>query len=305
MKKLSDNFVLFLLPGLFAGAALFHFMHLGPGVSPDSVTYFQTAESLRKGQGFMAYGEPMTNFPPFYSLILALVGLLPLKILSISKLVQASIFGLNVIVFTYAAWIVARKNTYAALAAGVLFVSSVDIVRVHSYAWSEGLFLLFGLSGYIILAHFLKMNNRHLLVVASISVALAVLTRYAGLALIPPVILILLARRRISFREKLIDCAIFAAIACGPLAAWIVRNLLVAGSATNRTAAFHIIEKEKLIQFTKTVFRFFIPSSTPSFEPFLIWFFFCWSCSLFSLFSFSGVRRKRQLRLDIIYFKSW
>jgi hypothetical protein len=270
VKKFGLPFSLFVLLGLVAGITLFHFMHLGPGVSPDSVTYFQTAESLRKGQGFTAYGEPMTNFPPFYSAILALAGLLPFKILSISRLVQASIFGMNVIVFTYAVWIATCRNTYAALAAGVLFVSINNVVRVHSYAWSEGLFLFIGLSGYIILAYFLVMNNRQLLVAASVFVALAVLTRYAGLALVPPVIFILLLRRGTSFRNKLIDSSLFAAISCGPLAAWIVRNLLVAGSGTNRTAAFHIIEKEKLIQFAKTVFRFFIPSSSPSFEPFFM-----------------------------------
>src|SRR5262245_63939659 len=66
-------FAFCLLPSL-AGVVLVLVMgaRAGPGVTPDSVTYLSTAESLRADGSFRRYdGAPYVEFPPLYPLVLA------------------------------------------------------------------------------------------------------------------------------------------------------------------------------------------------------------------------------------------
>src|SRR5262249_13627309 len=80
-----------------------------------------------------------------------------------------------------------------------------------------------------------------LLVSSSVAVALAVLTRYAGLALIVSGVLgIFLFDKRAPSR-KFRTAAIFCVISCILIAGWAIRNLTVAGTATNRSLVFHPI----------------------------------------------------------------
>jgi hypothetical protein len=49
----------------------------GIGVSPDSVGYISTAQSLLNRTGFHLFnGEPFVQWPPLYPLLLAALGLL-------------------------------------------------------------------------------------------------------------------------------------------------------------------------------------------------------------------------------------
>jgi 4-amino-4-deoxy-L-arabinose transferase-like glycosyltransferase len=267
MKNTYRTSIIFIVPGLLAGAALFYLMQYGPGVSPDSVTYLQTAKSLLAGQGYMTYGNPMTHFPPLYSTMLALGGLIPIKLISVSRLVQSAIFALNLIVFCYAVWIASSRNFFAASAAGLLFITAMNIVRIHSYVWSEGLFFFLGMSGYILLAYYLENNRRWLLFIASALVGLAILTRYAGLAFLPPVLLLILFRRGYSLRHKLPELGMALLIAILPVAIWMLRNMLIADTATNRTLVFHMIKKSRMVQFSQTVTQFFVPWKIPSLNP--------------------------------------
>jgi hypothetical protein len=267
MKNTYRLSLIFIIPGLLAGAALFYLMQYGPGVSPDSVTYLQTAKSLLGGQGYMAYGNPMTHFPPLYSTMLALGGLLPIKLISVGRLMQSAIFALNLIVFCYAVWVASSRNFFAAGAAGLLFITTMNIVRIHSSVWSEGLFFFLGMSGYILLAYYLENNRRWLLFIASALVGLAILTRYAGLAFLPPVLLLILFRRGYSLRHKLRESGTALLIAILPIAIWMLRNMFIADTATNRTLVFHMIKKSQMVQFTQTVTQFFIPWNIPSLNP--------------------------------------
>jgi hypothetical protein len=45
----------------------------GIGISPDSTIYIDVAKNLLAGNGFVAFSEPMTLFPPAYPIIYLLV----------------------------------------------------------------------------------------------------------------------------------------------------------------------------------------------------------------------------------------
>src|SRR5512133_2994729 len=48
----------------------------GPGISTDGAKYLSTAQNLLEGKGLNDYlNDPLTQFPPFYSLLIAGISL--------------------------------------------------------------------------------------------------------------------------------------------------------------------------------------------------------------------------------------
>ncbi len=98
MQKLpAPSIVIALFAGTVACILLFWISAYGPGVSPDSIIYLETAVSVASGEGFYANGEPVTHFPPAYPLLLALGSLIGSDILATSRVVHATIFGMNAV----------------------------------------------------------------------------------------------------------------------------------------------------------------------------------------------------------------
>jgi 4-amino-4-deoxy-L-arabinose transferase-like glycosyltransferase len=260
--KFLVHLILFACLGA-AGYLLYTSMRFGPGVSPDSVVYLQTAESLLAGRGFTAYGEPMTHFPPFYSIVLAFAGLLPVRLMAVARLIQPAIFVLNAALFMFAVWTASRRSIWPAVAGGGFFLTSAQMLHVHSFVWSEGLFYLLLLSGYLLLAYYLASQRRTLLILAAILTGLAILTRYAGFALLPPMVLMLMIAPSRPLRRKIQDAALLMTVALTPIAAWMIRNLLVDQAAANRELAVHLFEQRHLNRFYQSVTTFFWPSNLP------------------------------------------
>ena len=47
----------------------------GAGLATDGARYLSTAENLINGKGFIEYlGMPLTQFPPVYSIMIAVIG---------------------------------------------------------------------------------------------------------------------------------------------------------------------------------------------------------------------------------------
>ncbi|HSV86089.1 MAG TPA: hypothetical protein VLH85_05910 [Levilinea sp.] len=275
MKYLLRLVLIACLP--IAGLLLYTSMRLGPGVSPDSVVYMQTALNLLSGRGFTAFGEPMTHFAPFYSIVLALGGVLPIRILSVARLLQPAIFVFNAALFMFAVWTASRnRSIWAAAAAGGFFLTSAQVLFIHSNVWSEGLFFLLFLSGYILLVYYLESNRRTLLILSSVLIGLAIFTRYAGFALIPPVVFILMIGSANPMPRKIKDAGLAVMIAVAPTVSWMIHNLFLANSATNRELAIHLFGQRHLNRFYQTVLAYFWPSNLPDIPPATFAFvFFC------------------------------
>lgn len=127
MKHFNWHILAFILTGLVAGVVLFIMMPFGPGLSPDSIAYMQTAESLRSGQGYWVYEAPMTHFAPLYPTALAVMSGLQLRMITAGRVLQAGIFAMNVALFMYLVWIATRRNWIAGVVGGVLFLTSAEI----------------------------------------------------------------------------------------------------------------------------------------------------------------------------------
>ena len=86
----------------------------GLSLNTDSVYYVNGARNLLAGDGFTrTSGEgilkPITHFPPFFSMVLAFVGLGGLDPLRGGRLVIILLYGANSLLFTWLVWKLTRN----------------------------------------------------------------------------------------------------------------------------------------------------------------------------------------------------
>ena len=212
----------------------------GPGVSPDSTVYIDAARALLRGNGFFVDGQPMTHYPPVFPLLLAIGGLFTGgDILLAARLLCALLFGVNVALVALAVYMCTRHSLLATGCTILLVLLSAPTISIHSMAWSEAPFIAFSMTGLILLSRHVVRPNLHHLVLASLMVGVAAVTRYVGITLFPAVALALLVLSNQSFRHRIRNILLFFSLACLPLVSWLIRNMLIAQSATDREFAFH------------------------------------------------------------------
>lgn len=212
-----------------------------PGVVPDSTIYLDVARHLRDGVGFATRSGPLVHFPPLYPLTLALVGPGRGAALGWVGWVQSLLAVLTAAMVGLAVWAgsprAVRKG--AASWAVAAFGSTGAFFFLFSVVRSEALFLPLALLAYVAIARFLATERRWVLVVAGAAAALACLTRYAGVALLPPLVVALLVRGGRPWARRLGESAVFTVLSVAPLAVWLARNEVVAASTTNRSLVVH------------------------------------------------------------------
>ena len=253
---------------LFAGAALIGFFALawatgrGSGLQPDSAFYLDCAKHIRAGDGYATtlqdYLKPLSLaeyleemkvqgsltprpevvFPPLFSYAIAALNAAGLETTQAGRWIGLILFGANIflvaaIVFKYTA-----PSRIFALAAAVLMFGSESMLTLHANVLSEPLFLFLSLLGLLGLSQFVEDGAVSKLLLGSLAVGLAFLTRYTGGALVLAGGLGFLALRRIPIRKRLVSTTVFLMVSCLPMAIFVIRNERSAGSATNRSFLF-------------------------------------------------------------------
>lgn len=222
----NHKIVLLLFGLLGAGIVMMSTSRYGAGLSPDSVHYIATARHISAGDGVISYtGNPVVVWPPLYPAVLAFVdyttGIDPL---SSAHVVNAILFG----IIAYLSGLLFFKHL--ALPAFLLLVLLGPLrflVYVSRMAWSEPLFICFVLIFLLLLKSYVDRGRISSVLFLALSVALACLTRYIGVVLIPTAIICVLFFRRDAIATKIRHLIGFLAIAILPIGAWILRNYYV------------------------------------------------------------------------------
>ncbi|MCA9935270.1 MAG: glycosyltransferase family 39 protein [Ardenticatenaceae bacterium] len=241
----------------------------GIGLSPDSISYIGAAQNLLAGKGLtVPYGAalngPMTHHAPFYSLVLALPGLLGLDPLASARWLNAFLFAANVLLMGMIIEYYGRRTSWTAAAAGLLFLTSVSMLTLHLMAWTEPLFQFLGILGLFFIAAYLDNGRWRYLILSAIFISLALLTRYAGITLVMTGGLAVLFWARPSWRKQLLPALTFGFLSVLPLLIWLLRNFSEAGTATNRDVAFHPLGMTQIRQAIDTFSSWLlIPLSAP------------------------------------------
>ena len=223
----------------------------GVGLSPDSAYYISVARNLLEGHGFVAgdsayfipvtkdlfgetgpvVSEPFTlaDAPPLFPLTLSLVGFFGIDAITAARYVNAIAFGLTV--FTTTRWLQRRvRSRFLVVWAGSACTLALPLTFVSSFAWTEPLFILFVVLSLSALDRFMNSGRRSSFIFAAGFTAMACLTRYPGVALIAGGVVMLLSWRTAAILSRIKIAAAYGIVSATPLAAWMSRNFLEAGT---------------------------------------------------------------------------
>lgn len=255
---------------LTAGAALIFGTRWGVGLSPDSAIYIGAARNLLDGNGFSVSSYPgeftlVTQYPPLFLALLAAIGLFEVDPVNGARWLNALLFAANVFLVGNLVG-VDGKTAWAPVFASFLMMTSVISLKIHSMAWSEPLFIFLVFLALFLLVKYLENQQVSLLVAASLTGALAVLTRYAGVAVVVTGVLAIFILSKETWKKRSQEAVIFFLISTVPLILWVARNLAVAETATAREIAFHPITLGHLEAALDSVSTWLFPGINSSLE---------------------------------------
>lgn len=210
----------------------------GVGVRTDSVAYIWGAENLARGQGLgrlNGLGElrPMTHWPPLYPMLLAVFEAAGVPALAGARYLGAALVAAMLVLAGLTVWRVTR-SLWISLAAAALLALAPSMWVTSLDAMTEPLYVVLGLAGALLLDQYFSGSGRRAFVLSALCMGLALLARYAGASLIGAAGLVLLLDRSRPWPARWRQALVYGLISSAPMLAWIARNLLAAGSATNR-----------------------------------------------------------------------
>jgi hypothetical protein len=247
--------------------------HQGIGLYPDSIVYIGTARNILDGRGVQFLNDvgeiaPVIQYPPLYSAMIAALGTLRLDPLDGAR--WLSIFFYAVGAFLSAS--IVRRITFSDWAswfACILSLSAFPMIYISSQALTEPIFICLVLIALIMLGEFFETERTAMFYGATLMIGLSCLVRYVGIAFVATggVAILILSKTR--WTSRLLAAFKFGLIASLPLAIWVIRNLLAAGNATNRTFSFHPPALNDLLPAIDTAGYWLLPISIVESLPFL------------------------------------
>ena len=229
LKKFSMKYLILatiILLSILGGIIDIYATANGPWGYNDPVEYIATAHSVDAGQG-IGYVQGHGNFspirihPPFYSLVLASIGLFPVNLIVASR-------WLNILAFMacifMAGWIFHRYSRAPAMGilASALLLAFPQMMWMFSSAYSEPLFILLILSGGLCLIAFLQRERNTIFVGAAVLIGLTAVTRYAGIAMIAAGALSMLLFTTGKTWGRIRKAILFGFLASLPVLVWLI-----------------------------------------------------------------------------------
>ena len=206
---------------LGAGLVLARQIELGVGLGFDSAHYVHLAGQLLAGEPLLRLdGMAFTNWPPFFSVMLAAASVGVFDPLDVAGPLNATLFGVMVLLCgTFLHRRLAATPLLAWCGCAAIAVSPT-LVDHAATALPTQLFSLL-IAGALICVAERDPGWRRLLLAAACA-ALACLTRYSGVALLAVVCAMLLGSSELRWPKRVMRAATFAIIAFAPLGLWLL-----------------------------------------------------------------------------------
>ncbi len=247
-----------------AGACLLLFAtSYGMGISPDSISYLDSAENLHIGKGLTSSFDnysPMIHFPPLYSFLISLMQNL-MSGLAATRMFNVLAFAGSIAILTFIMQRFSDRGIAMPCLLISLFIFSEITIRLHSMVWTEPLFLFFMLACFALLDKYMEKTHTIFLILATIFASASLLIRYSGIAVILTGATILLIVPSGSFKTKLKQSLVFSAISLLPFFFWSIRNILAVKNATGREFSIHIVSETHIFQLFRSFLFLIFPDS--------------------------------------------
>ncbi|HKW09360.1 MAG TPA: hypothetical protein VJO33_03210 [Gemmatimonadaceae bacterium] len=241
----------------------------GPGLDPDSASYLGAAQSLAEGYGYRIpisdWATPdstsaLSHFPPGYPTAIAMPLLVGGSPSQAARVVNASAAFVDV---ALGVWFVANvAGVIAGVALALAVLAMPPFLEVHLSILSEPLFLACMVGALVAMVDLSAQTDERRRIqhtfLAGLSAAAAMLTRYAGVAVVGAVLLWTLVRRgepgtRV---RRLLAAALPVAVLVG---AWMVRVHQTSGAHAIRTLGTYGGFADTLSMAISTVVAWLVP----------------------------------------------
>lgn len=239
LSKLSPTLGIIIFLSLIGSLAIYYSTYWDPWAYSDSTGYIVSARNLLAGHGLGYFGPsgdfmPLSLHPPFYSLALSAIGLTGIDLIDAARWLNIVLFG--AMIFTSGAFAYSLfHSSWLAISLSVTILANPSLVDVSSGAMSELLFLFTATLSICLLVAYLIQRKLYLLILSSIFVSLACLTRLNGVALAGVGIIGLLVGSHTSWKQRLRDVLIFSLISITPIGIWLFRIYSQTGTLAART----------------------------------------------------------------------
>jgi 4-amino-4-deoxy-L-arabinose transferase-like glycosyltransferase len=232
----------------------------GTGTGWDQAMYIGAARNLLAGKGLtlawsMDIGKPLTHYPPVFPTLLAVSGIRGWDPWDAARYLNAVLRGTDLLVVAWLAVWASGGERWAAAVGAFLMLTSVHMEFIHGSAWSDPLFLVLVLGSLALVVRYVTRGQRVVLVGVGALVACAILTRYAGLTLVPAIVLALVwwGRPR--------AVPVFICLACAPVALWVAHNALMGERLVgDRGIGWNALSPQQLEQALFTVTDWVLPT---------------------------------------------
>ena len=277
-NNLAANIIFWILFALLVLLSVYLFIRCTPdgvGLVSDSVNYINGGRSIAAGDGYYRQSgggelKAITNFPPLYSICLALPFLFGMNWQLAVWWVALFFFVFNTVLIIRLVWL-ASGSRWAGLLGAALLLAMRPYLYYQFYAMSEPVYYFCTLLAFILMLRGYRSGKFLWWLGCGITCGGAFLARYIGVvslcAIFGAVIVFCHGKRIRSL----------AGLFCGALpliAAWLVRNALATGNASNRQVLVHWVTTDDLLHGVMILWRWIWPSRYGGMEtpvPWMVW----------------------------------
>ena len=261
-KIANTIFVIFFILLIIGSAYLFiRCTPYGVGLVSDSVNYINGGRSIAAGNGYYRQSgggelKPITNFPPLYSICLAVPFLFGMKWQLAVWWVSLIFFLFNTALIIRLIWLASGSRWAGLLGAG-LMLTMQPYLYYQFYAMSEPVYYFCTFLAFILMLRGYQTGNFFWWLGCGAACGDAFLARYIGIVSLCAIFGFIL----VFCREK--KGRAFAGLFCGALpliSAWLIRNALITGNASNRQVLSHWVTADDLKHGILILWRWIYPA---------------------------------------------
>ncbi len=241
---------LLVLAALGGAALIAYSTARGPGVGGDATIYIASARNLLAGRGLGLLEpdggfRPLPYFPPFYPLVLALLGLFRIDLVQGARWLNVLLFGGTIFLTGHFTQRFTRSGALAVLASAAIALSPI-LARVYSWAMSEPLFLFLGFLGLFLSLEYSGAPSRRILLAAALACGLSFLARYVGAAFLGAAGLVVLLLSNGTRAKRWKDAFLFGLVGLAPMGVWVVWDFLMTDTVASRSLGSGFALAERL-----------------------------------------------------------